>query len=47
MTGSPVKDEIQSYRTMGFDICALVTSNVAVSSSGTMRWTDAPVTVVG
>jgi len=31
---------------MGFDICALVTSDVAVSSSRTMRRTDGLVTVV-
>jgi hypothetical protein len=29
-----------------FDICALATSDVALSSSGTMRGTDALVTVV-
>jgi len=31
---------------MGFDICALVTSDEAVSYSRTMRRTDALVTVV-
>jgi hypothetical protein len=31
---------------MGFGIGALVTSDVALSSSGTMRGTDALVTVV-